>query len=28
LELPQWRTMKPELLFQQVDNFMLRQLNG
>ena len=27
LELPQWRTMKPELVFQQVDNWMLRQLD-
>jgi len=26
LDLPQWRTMKPELLFQQIDNWMLRQL--
>jgi hypothetical protein len=27
LDLPQWRTMKPELLFNQVDNWMLHQLN-
>ncbi len=27
LDFPQWRTMKPELLFNQVDNWMLRQLS-
>ena len=27
LEYPQWRTMKPEFLFQQIDNWMMRQLN-
>jgi hypothetical protein len=27
-ELPEWRTLKPELLFQQLDNWMLRQLTG
>ena len=26
LDLPQWRTMKPEVLFNQVDNWMLLQL--
>jgi len=26
LDLPQWRTMKPELVFQQVDNFMMKRL--
>lgn len=26
LELPQWRTMKPDLLFQQIDNWMIRLL--
>jgi hypothetical protein len=26
MEMPQWRTMKPELVFQQVDNWMLKQL--
>lgn len=24
LDLPQWRTLKPELIFQQVDNFMMK----
>jgi hypothetical protein len=27
LELPQWRTMKPELLFQMIDNDRLRRLD-
>jgi len=27
LDFPQWRTMKPELLFNQVDNWILRQLH-
>lgn len=26
LDFPQWRTMKPELVFQQVDNWIVRQL--
>jgi hypothetical protein len=26
LELPQWRTMKPDMVFQQVDNWMARYL--
>ena len=26
LDFPQWRTLKPELVFQQVDNWMMRQL--
>lgn len=26
IDMPQWRTMKPELVFQQVDNIILRQL--
>ena len=27
LDFPQWRTLKPEVVFQQVDNWMIRQLN-
>ncbi len=27
MDLPQWRTMKPEFVFQQVDNTMLRRLD-
>lgn len=27
LDFPQWRTVKPELVFQQVDNWMMRQLS-
>jgi len=27
LDFPQWRTLKPELVFQQVDNWIIRQLN-
>jgi hypothetical protein len=26
LEFPQWRTLKPELVYQQVDNWIIRQL--
>jgi hypothetical protein len=26
IDMPQWRTMKPELVFHQVDNIILRQL--
>lgn len=26
IDMPQWRTMKPELVFQQVDNIIMRQL--
>jgi len=26
LELPQWRTMKPDMLFQQIDNYMIKYL--
>jgi hypothetical protein len=26
LDFPQWRTLKPELVFQQVDDWMIRQL--
>lgn len=26
LDLPQWRTMKPDMLFQQIDNWMIRYL--
>lgn len=26
IDMPQWRTMKPELVFQQVDNIILKQL--
>ena len=26
LDFPQWRTLKPELVFQQVDNLMIRRL--
>jgi hypothetical protein len=25
-DFPQWRTLKPELVFQQLDNWMIRQL--
>lgn len=28
IDYPQWRTLKPELLFQQIDNTMLRRLDG
>jgi len=27
VDYPQWRTLKPELLFQQIDNMMLRRLD-
>jgi hypothetical protein len=27
LELPQWRTLKPELIFQAIDNEMMRRLD-
>jgi hypothetical protein len=27
LSLPAWRTMKPDVLFNQVDNILLRRLN-
>ncbi|MEI9934966.1 MAG: hypothetical protein WDM71_08980 [Ferruginibacter sp.] len=27
LEMPQWRTMKPELVFQQIDNWMLKRIS-
>lgn len=27
-DYPQWRTLKPELLFQQIDNMMLRRLDN
>lgn len=27
LNVPNWRTMKPDLLFQQIDNFFLRRLD-
>jgi hypothetical protein len=27
LELPQWRTMKPEMVFQELDNWMIKYLN-
>ncbi|HAO46215.1 MAG TPA: hypothetical protein DCQ97_04780 [Chitinophagaceae bacterium] len=27
IEFPQWRTLKPELIFQQIDNMMLRRIN-
>jgi hypothetical protein len=27
LQMPQWRTLKPELVFQQADNWMMRQLD-
>jgi MFS superfamily sulfate permease-like transporter len=26
LDLPQWRTLKPELVFSQIDDWMIRQL--
>jgi hypothetical protein len=26
LDFPQWRTLKPELVFQQVDNWLMKQL--
>jgi hypothetical protein len=26
LDFPQWRTLKPELVFNQVDDWMIRQL--
>ncbi|UAY53490.1 hypothetical protein [Ferruginibacter albus] len=26
MDVPQWRTMKPDLLFQQIDNWMLKYL--
>lgn len=26
MELPQWRSLKPEFIFQQVDNWLMRQL--
>jgi hypothetical protein len=26
IDFPQWRTLKPDIVFQQVDNFMLRRL--
>jgi hypothetical protein len=28
LDMPEWRTMKPDFLFQQLDNWMIRQLSG
>ena len=28
LNLPNWRTMKPDVLFNQVDNFLLRRLDA
>jgi hypothetical protein len=28
IDYPQWRILKPELLFQQIDNTMLRRLDG
>jgi hypothetical protein len=27
LDLPSWRTMKPDVLFNQIDNILLRRLN-
>ena len=27
LDFPQWRTLKPELVYQQIDNWMIRLLN-
>jgi hypothetical protein len=27
LQLPSWRTMKPDVLFNQIDNILLRRLN-
>src|SRR5687768_2050136 len=27
ISIPQWRTMKPDLLFTQLDNLLLRRLN-
>lgn len=27
IDFPQWRTLKPELVFQQIDNVMLKRLN-
>jgi hypothetical protein len=28
LNLPAWRTMKPDVFFNQVDNILLRRLDG
>jgi hypothetical protein len=28
LELPQWRTLKPDVIFQLIDSEMMRRLNG
>ena len=28
MDFPQWRTLKPELVFNQVDNGVMKQLNG
>ncbi|MEO6488864.1 MAG: hypothetical protein ABIO04_02900 [Ferruginibacter sp.] len=28
LEMPQWRTLKPDLVFQMIDNEMMKRLNG
>ena len=27
MELPQWRTMKPEIIYQLIDNIMNRRLD-
>ncbi|MBK7882407.1 MAG: hypothetical protein IPJ81_00100 [Chitinophagaceae bacterium] len=27
LDFPQWRTLKPDIVFQQIDNWLLRRLN-
>ena len=27
LNIPQWRTMKPDLLFNQIDNVLMRRLD-
>jgi len=26
LDFPQWRTLKPEIIFQQIDNLMIRRI--
>ncbi|MFZ4058281.1 MAG: hypothetical protein ACOYKE_09065 [Ferruginibacter sp.] len=28
IDFANWRTLKPELVFQQIDNWMIKQLNG
>jgi hypothetical protein len=28
LDFPQWRTLKPELVFEQIDDIIIKRLNG